>query len=311
MPGQMTPFLLQLAEWLQRGMAQLDPSIKSIHRAFILQQQREDGGFINRFGETDLYYSSFAVRALQLLGDVPDECLSHIERYLKLFNVLELSTIDMLNWIQMALALQIMTGREQEAFNTQELSLKILERLESCRLSDGGYAKAEQGTLGSTYHSFLTLLVYELLGQEIPEPARLLSFLRNQQRDDGGFVEIAPVKLSGTNPTAAAVVTLHQLSGLNPHDSEDVGGFLGDVWNADGGYSANSRIPFPDALSTFTALITLRILNQVDQEKMKRIRNLLTSQLQFPTGGFRAAMWDEQVDLEYTFYGLGCLALTQ
>ena len=31
--------------------------------------------------------------------------------------------------------------------------------------------------------------------------------------------------------------------------------------------------------------------------------------LEFPTGGFRGASWDEQADVEYTFYGLGILAL--
>ena len=28
-----------------------------------------------------------------------------------------------------------------------------------------------------------------------------------------------------------------------------------------------------------------------------------------PIGGFRGGLWDEQVDVEYTFYGLGTLAL--
>ena len=28
-----------------------------------------------------------------------------------------------------------------------------------------------------------------------------------------------------------------------------------------------------------------------------------------PIGGFRGGLWDEQADVEYTFYGLGTLAL--
>jgi geranylgeranyl transferase type-2 subunit beta len=35
----------------------------------------------------------------------------------------------------------------------------------------------------------------------------------------------------------------------------------------------------------------------------------LIEELEFPTGGFRAATWDEAADVEYTFYGLGVLAL--
>ena len=31
--------------------------------------------------------------------------------------------------------------------------------------------------------------------------------------------------------------------------------------------------------------------------------------LEFPGGGFRGGLWDEQTDVEYTFYGLGCLGV--
>ena len=31
--------------------------------------------------------------------------------------------------------------------------------------------------------------------------------------------------------------------------------------------------------------------------------------LELPTGGFRAGLWDNVADVEYTFYGLGTVAL--
>ena len=31
--------------------------------------------------------------------------------------------------------------------------------------------------------------------------------------------------------------------------------------------------------------------------------------LQLESGGFQAALWDDAHDVEYSFYGLGCLAL--
>ena len=37
-------------------------------------------------------------------------------------------------------------------------------------------------------------------------------------------------------------------------------------------------------------------------------RELGTS-LELPTGGFRGASWDQQADVEYSFYGLGILGL--
>ena len=40
-----------------------------------------------------------------------------------------------------------------------------------------------------------------------------------------------------------------------------------------------------------------------------KVESFLTEWLEFPTGGFRGASWDEQADVEYTFYGLGTLGL--
>ena len=39
------------------------------------------------------------------------------------------------------------------------------------------------------------------------------------------------------------------------------------------------------------------------------IGRFVTGELEFPTGGFRGAAWDDAADVEYTFYGLGVLAL--
>ena len=44
-------------------------------------------------------------------------------------------------------------------------------------------------------------------------------------------------------------------------------------------------------------------------KNIAEVRRLVEKQLEFPTGGFRAATWDAQADVEYTFYGLGLVAL--
>ncbi|MBA4182316.1 MAG: geranyl transferase, partial [Anaerolinea sp.] len=72
---------------------------------------------------------------------------------------------------------------------------------------------------------------------------------------------------------------------------------------------ANRRIPFADGLSSFTAVLTCLDLGLYDLIRRPALEAFLSSQLEFPTGGFRAAMWDEATDAEYTFYGLGLTAL--
>src|SRR6185295_14953136 len=120
--------------------------------------------------------------------------------------------------------------------------------------------KTHEGALGSTYHSFLVLLCYELIGMPLPQPAKLVQFVFDRQRDDGGFVEIAPMKKSGTNPTAAAAAMLHILGALDDELREDVRAFLKEVRSGEGGFQANTRIPFADGLSTFTGLLTIQDL---------------------------------------------------
>ena len=95
----------------------------------------------------------------------------------------------------------------------------VVERFERLRRPDGGYAKSAEGALGSTYHAFLVSLIYELLGRETPNSNALIQFLYDQQREDGGFVEIAPMKRSGTNPTAAAAALLTKLGAIDDDEA--------------------------------------------------------------------------------------------
>ena len=69
-------------------------------------------------------------------------------------------------------------------------------------------------------------------------------------------------------------------------------------------------MPVADLLSTFTALLTLRDLGALDRVDRERARAFAMS-LVTPAGGFRAGVWDDQADVEYTFYGLGSLALLE
>jgi len=136
-----------------------------------------------------------------------------------------------------------------------------------------------------------------------------VQFVYDRQRDDGGFVEISPMKRSGTNPTAAAVALLRMFDHIDDDLRHDVAEFLKEVRGDEGGFQANTRIPFSDGLSTFTGLLTTQDLGLGDLLDPTRVKAWMTDQLEFPTGGFRGAAWDQEADVEYTFYGLGTLAL--
>jgi len=70
-----------------------------------------------------------------------------------------------------------------------------------------------------------------------------------------------------------------------------------------------SAIP-PDLLSTFTALVTLFALDGLKRIDLKGVVTFASS-LAVAAGGFRATPLDPAPDLEYTYYGLGALALVR
>lgn len=302
-------YLFQLADRVARGLKELDPERTERHRSFLLTQQMPDGGFRGREGDSDLYYTGFAVRAFAVSGGLEPQLRDRIAQFLAEFSPENLGVIDLLSWLYSALVVQAAGGRDLLEDAPADLTDRIADKLESTRVEDGGYAKSTEGSAGSTYHSFMVTLTYELIGRTPPRPNRLIQFLYDRQRDDGGFVEIAPMKRSGTNPTAAAVALLNSLGGMDEDIADDVLGFLTDVVSTEGGFQANTRIPFADGLSTFTALLTGQDLGRRDIIKPDRILDWLQNQIELPAGGFRGASWDQQADAEYTFYGLGILGL--
>jgi len=302
-------YLFQLADRVSKGVRQLAADRLEAHRKFLFSQQMPDGGFRGREGDSDLYYTGFAVRALAVTGGLESADAARVAQFLQQHEPLKLGVIDLLSWLYSALVVQAAGGDDLLADAPSDFPAQVSEKLESTRVADGGYAKSTEGSAGSTYHSFMVALTYELIGQDLPRPNRLIQFLYDRQRNDGGFVEIAPMRRSGTNPTAAAVALLNKLDAMDDDISDDVQGFLTDVVSPEGGFQANTRIPFADGLSTFTGLLTGQDVGRRDIIKPDTVLHWLSSQIELPTGGFRGASWDQQADVEYTFYGLGVLGL--
>lgn len=303
------PYLIALGARVASGLAQFEPERRERHRRFILSRQQLDGGFLGREGDSDLYYTSFAVRGLAVLGGLTTEEAKQIGRFIGTFDWHTLHVVDLISWLYSALVTQTFGGPDPFAKEPADWPDQIAAKLESVRTPDGGYAKSTEGAIGSTYHSFLTVMTYELLGRKPPKPNKLGQFLFDRQRDDGGFVEIAPMKTSGTNPTAAAAVLLRRLGFADEQLTTDLRDFLKQVRSDEGGFQANTRIPFADGLSTFTSLLVAQDFGLDRSMDLALIEAFITQQLEFPTGGFRGASWDEQADVEYTFYGLGVLGL--
>jgi geranylgeranyl transferase type-2 subunit beta len=305
----MANYLERLTERLTEGLLRLPAEFRGQHTAYLLPRQNADGGFSGREGGSDLYYTGFSLRGLAVLDALTPEVSTRAAAFLRASLTRQASVVDFYSLLYACVLVQVGGGPDVLADSPPDWPERVASTLESFRAPDGGYAKEPGAVSGSTYHTFLVALCYELLGRAVPRPHELARFIRSRRREDGGFVEVAPMRRSGTNPSAAAVGVL-QLTGepLTAEERSAVVGFLAAMPSGEGGLRANGRIPAADLLSTFTGCWTLAQLNALDRIDTAAALEYAHS-LEEVNGGFRAGIWDEQSDVEYTFYGLGTLAL--
>lgn len=301
-------YLENLTILLSAGLAELDEGARRRHATFLLAAQQPDGGFAGREGASDLYYTGFALRALSVLGELYGEPARRAAEFLTGRLSGRETIIDFLSLIYGAALVEAAAGIDVFASADAAWRDAIAATLENLRRDDGGYAKSPEGRASSTYHTFLVVLCRQLIERPAPEPERIVAFLRTHQEEEGGFREIRVQKRAGTNPTAAAVAVLRILDALDEETRDSTIDFLAEMQTEEGGLRANTRIPVADLLSTFTGLLTLSDLNAADEISLAAVTRYVHS-LERPAGGFHGAVLDEGTDVEYTFYGLGCLGL--
>jgi geranylgeranyl transferase type-2 subunit beta len=305
----MDNYLLHLTARLTAGLSRLPQKLLARHADYLAACQNPDGGFSGREGESDLYYTAFALRGLVVLDALTARVYERAAGYLRTCLQRQASVVDFYSLLYACAIVQAVGGPDMLAESSPGWPQRVADTLETFRKPDGGYAKATDAASGSTYHTFLVALCYELLGKPVPRPEEVVRFVLSRRRDDGGFVEVGPMRRSGTNPTAAAVGTLQLLGSDLPDEvREGVAEFLAEMPSVEGGLRANGRIPLADLLSTFTGCWTLAQLGALDRVDTEAAFRFAQS-LEQPGGGFHAGLWDERADAEYTFYGLGTLAL--
>jgi prenyltransferase beta subunit len=258
---------------------------------FLNDRVNADGGFQDRAGNSDLYYTVFGLDALVALqADLPGE---HTAAYVGSFGA-----GDGLDFVHLACLARARAALPHAAAGASPEDL--LARIEAFRSADGGYAQARGADRGSVYAAFLALGAYEDLNREPPEKTRIADAMRGLRAADGSYAN-QPGVASGTTPaTAAAAVLLRRLE--QPPDRQ-LGMWLLDRCHARGGFFASPATPVPDLLSTATALHALSSMHVpiggLQEPCLDFVDSLWTNR-----GGFHGSWADDQLDCEYTFYGL-------
>jgi len=258
--------------------------------AFVRERLNADGGFQDRTGASDLYYTVFGLDALiALQEELPVE---QTVRFLERFSGCD--TLDFVHRCCLARARAALRLPPDDA-----LADRLLAAIEASRTDDGGYSTTVGAQHGSAYAAFLALGAHQDLGRPFPDEG-IVESLRELRAADGSYGNQPGLKSGVTTATAAAVLVMHQLGA--PADRE-AGIWLLDQCHARGGFFASPSAPVPDLLSTATALHALSVLHVpiagLRDPCLDFVDSLWTNR-----GGFFGTWADDVVDCEYTFYAL-------
>lgn len=266
-------------------------------RDFVLGQHHASGAFLDRAGEPDLYYTVFGLESLLALSlDVPgaQAPAERVAGYLRSFGAGD--SLDLVHLSCLARCWAALPGEEP----SPDDRCGMLERLATFRREGGGYVGADDDRHGTVYGCFMALGTCQDLGVELPEAGGVADFVASMQVPDGGFVGEAGMA-AGTLPVTAAAVTL--LRNLGRPVPDATAGWLAGQRHPQGGFLAAPGIPMPDLLSTATALHALAGLQHPLDEMVEPCLDFIDT-LWTNRGGFHGHWADDELDCEYTFYGL-------
>jgi hypothetical protein len=277
--------MLQVARLGPKHLGEASEKVEGFYRSRL----NPDGGFQDRAGASDLYYTVFGIEGLTALqAEVPSDAIT---TYLEIFG-----DGEGLDFVHLACL-----GRAWAAMPSAPASKRsILERIELHRTPDGGYAAEPGRRRGSAYHAFLALGAYQDLGGELPHARRLAESIESLRAKDGGYANQEGGALGLTTTTAAAVAALRQL-GWEP--DPELAPWLLARFHEQGGFVASPATPMPDLLSTATALHALAALH-ADVSTIKEPCLDFLDTLWSSEGGFYGHWADDALDCEYTYYGL-------
>lgn len=261
--------------------------------AFLNSQLNHDGGFNDRSGKSDLYYTVFGIESLIALTiDLPREPLAE---FLNTFG--DGQSLDLVHAASLARCLADLSENIPEP-----LRHGIIQNIARHRTPDGGFSETPDSEHASMYSCFLALGAYQDTRTDIPDPDKLLTCVNALKTHNGGYAN----NFSANNPvptvpaTAAALAILTELNATADPASAQ---WMLEKCYVHGGFKAAPNSPIPDLLSTATALHALSAVG-ADIDHIKQPCLDFINSLWDPKGSFAANFADDALDCEYTYYGL-------
>jgi prenyltransferase beta subunit len=267
---------------------------------FIQSRLHREGGFMDRENKPDLYYTVFGIEALQALHHEPPR--EQISAWLRKFG-----TGDNLDFVHLCSLIHCGAALGGNFFTVEE-SAKMSSQLAAYRTADGGFHNSRGSKTGSAYGALLAWGAHDDLDVAIPDEEALVKSVLSLRLEDGSFAN-EPGMTQGTSTATAAAVTLCR------HLRQDLdvrtGDWLLERFHIGGGFVAAPLVPLPDLLSTAVVLHALDGLGRDFGRHREACLDFVDS-LWTAEGGFHGHWADDDLDCEYSYYGLlalGHLAL--
>ncbi|MFV0346408.1 MAG: prenyltransferase/squalene oxidase repeat-containing protein [Bacteroidales bacterium] len=278
---------IKLFKTLQKGKDRLNKEALAELRSFVESQRADNDTFVDRSGESDLYYTLFG----WILSYILDIKLDHN----KMSTYLEQQDADSMDLIHYAAFMRcktIVSLYKKGMFGTfiNSLKSKSIKSLQE-------FNQIPHNDQQSPYTQFIWLSVVEDTGNKLNNKAEIINALAEYSLPSGGYVNTKGSASASTNASSAALSIIGELKGYK--ENKDVT-FLKDTQEEYGGFKAAGEAPVADLLSTATSLFTLRCYGV----SPKYSSNDFIESHWLDKGGFSATILDEESDVEYTFYGL-------
>jgi len=259
---------------------------------FLRSKLTPEGGFADRQGKPDLYYTVFGIEGLLAIqAAIPRDAMAAF--------VTSFSDGEGLDFVHLC-SLARCAGNLGGAGMPDEVKAALAARVEAYRTGDGGYHGTPNKAKGSTYGALLAWGAYSDLGMAMPEQDLLLSSVQSLQLPDGSFTNEPGIPQGTTTATAAATTLCRHLGSAPGGQTAD---WLLRQMHPGGGFLATPGAPLPDLLSTATALHALDSL-EVSLNPLRESCLDFVDSLWSAGGGFHGHWADDDLDVEYTSYGL-------
>lgn len=310
------PFYMQMIALLRNALNLLDEQGREEVLKFILSQQNPDGGFQDRGGRSDLYYSLFGglmirawsmeQRAWSLKSEVrspkfeepfPERSTEHSRR--------RREAVEGSNHHGTVLKLKQFIGRQSNSdvpgfiekcclvLLQKELKTSRFSRIRSFYSLGKSFWK-ERYSINLSYRSFVLFLTLDAV---LP----IRGFLRMASKR---MLAQTTIDVNSPCSEVAARVFLQKMMNQDGLEEQEL---LKSFACKSGGFKAFSHLDQADMLSTAVALFALNFAGS--DLRLLKPGCLDFIQQNYAEGAFLSGDGDQTVDVEYTFYGLLALGV--